>query len=167
MKKDTKKTLGFTLIELLITITITAIFFAITFSRNTSFIEQRKLSNEAQKFTTVLDLARKKALASDGSIPCTGEFLAIRMQVNQSNYQLKSHCLFGDTLISTYSLTAPLQVSSAPQTIDFKLLSSSSSPSCIIIKNTSINSCYNVNIAQAGTFTSGMCSSCGTCCSAH
>lgn len=157
-----KNNRAFTLIELLITTTIMALFFGMTLANHNNFAEEKRTSAETQKFSDTLELARKKAFTSDQSNPC-GEFIGYSVVVNTNAYELRSRCTLGSTLIHTYRFSNSFQ-STTPQTISFDSLTGKSSNSCVVIKNTSTNQCFNVQVTQAGSITSNKCNSCGVCC---
>lgn len=110
---DNYKKRGFTLIELIIVITIITLFSGLTIAQFNSFSEKQKLKTEAQKFASMLELARKKTIAHNTIPSCVDNFNGYKVTFSPNSYSL-SYCCAGDC---TYSSIQSVNLPSAIQLV--------------------------------------------------
>lgn len=122
-----KKLLGFTIIELLITISVMALLFGIGAAKYISFNQGQIIKQAAQKLRSDLRVAASRAITGEKD-NCTGVFDGYLVNINSSNYTIKSQCSIVPGPGNTYGTTtttvsvSPLVLSPAATTIFFKAL---------------------------------------------
>lgn len=152
----TTKQSGFALVELLIVLTIIIIFAGLSLAYYRNFDEQKKLEGEAKQLVDVLNLASKKAHASDLSPdPNCSTFLGYRVIITTSStYELQFNCGGSYSTIQEYSLQSGVSFLIAGTSVLFKPLSvgtNLTNPVTTTLKNSAINKCREIQINPVGT----------------
>jgi prepilin-type N-terminal cleavage/methylation domain-containing protein len=157
MNKDQVSRLdGFTLIELILSIIIIGMFSGASIATYHTFNEQKKLETDTKKFESILELARKKAIVGEYS-QCSGSLQSYSIAFDASvdsptAYSFNENCS-SPTTLETYDLSPNDVFSSVSSSeIFFPLLKGGITGSAvtIIIKNTSLNKCYQLIIDPSG-----------------
>lgn len=143
---------SFTLIELIITISIITLFTLITLPRFNTYNQQQKLKNETIKLIDVIELAKKKAFASDLYDQNCSEFNGYRLTLNNNSYILKFTCAGAYQDIQTYNLQSNISVITGTGNFDFPALGANTNLSInsIRLKNSIINQCLDISISTIG-----------------
>jgi len=156
---------SFTLIEILIISAILVLFSGTLLASYNSFNQQKNLEKEVSRLVDVLSLAKGKAQAGDldPSINCSGsnEFGGYAIDTNANGYSLKQCCRDVTTknttqcgaIIQTYTFHSGVVNDSGVKTFSFYPLTKGATSGTIRLRSTSINKCFNVLIAEIGTFT--------------
>jgi prepilin-type N-terminal cleavage/methylation domain-containing protein len=161
---------GFTFIEVMIAISIITILSTVSLASYGLFNQRKKLDSSADQFKQVLELAKKKAVASDKSGLVSGgvDYSTCNlpsMKVNitsASSYvltanvcdntgvcPLTSGCL--DIPITTYTTDAPILISPASGTIQFDSISKTASGlSTVTFTHTNLNQQVMITIDSSG-----------------
>lgn len=166
---DKNRDKSFTLIELIIVVAITILLSGLGLAAYNNFTQEKKLDSDVQKFTDVLELARKKAQSGDAT-ECGSADSSITPRVEKysvvvdssSNYRLIANCPGATPTPISFQLDSSIQLQAPYQTVDFKSLSAVTSASCFILKNTSSSKCKYIKVESSGALCSGSCS-CGSC----
>ncbi len=149
---------SFTLIELLIVVVTILIFSGFSLAFYNRFTEEKKLEDEARKLVNVLELAKKKASASDvGNYSCNN-FSGYRVSIQSTSYRFILCCSEDCNInypIQNYNLSSNMQIISGLGNIQFKPLTTTANQSNITLKHTSISTCLNISINPAGVIDIG------------
>ena len=165
---EKEQRLSFTLIEILIVTSIIIILIGSSLVYYNNFTEEKKLELTNKKLVDILELAKKRARASDTSscsavsgLPSVSGFSVII--TSENSYQMKPECTSGTAQTITYQTDSGVEFTSLPITIYFPPLSRTSDCQTIIIKNNKLNKCRYININAAGSIDNGVCSDCDSC----
>lgn len=161
---------SFTIIELIIVVAITIILTGVGLASYNSFTQDKKLDGDVQKFTDVVELARKKAQSGDAT-ECGSVDPAITPRLEKysvvvdssSSYRLVANCPGAAPTPINFQLDSSIQLQAPYPTVDFMPLSAVTTASCFILKNTSSSKCKYVKVESSGAICSGsgcVCSSC-------
>lgn len=170
MVKDKVLRSGYTLIELLVVTSIIIIVMGILLSYFNEFSNDKKLEQEAKKIGDVLDLAKKKANASDVSKCSAGSSLdsyGVRI-TSGTQYQLYPYCTGGTPSPILYpTLQAGITFPTPTLEIAFtNIVSGGSVPAtanCIKVQSTSTR-CKYVKVDASGNISLSVIMACPTPC---
>lgn len=163
-----KSTHGFTFIELIVVVAVIIVSTGISMGSYNNFSQRQQLVTDAQKMVDVLDLARKKSIASDTATFTCADFQGYLVSVNASNYSLNLCC--GNSCspnipINSYGFNQSIDVTTT-QNIQFQKLSGNSTSavtSTVTVRNQSINTCIPITITSIGSIQQANPCTCGSC----
>jgi len=144
---------GFTLIELLVVIIIIIIFAGLTLPSYNLQTRQLTLKNEAKKLASTIELAKKKAVASETNESCAN-FNGFQVAINANGYSLIRLCDDNQT-VSTYQFPVNSNISitvGAGNILNFPPagFGINLTTNTITLKNSSINQCINIFLSSIG-----------------
>jgi len=144
---------GFTLIEIIVSLSIMAILGTFGLARYNTFNQQQKLKNEAKKFVVVLELAKKKAVASDLYQDCNN-FNGYRVTLTANNYSLNFVCNSTNQLIQNYTFDTNITTTVGTGNFFFPPMGAGMNLTInsIRLRNSKINQCINISISTIGLF---------------
>ena len=147
---------GFTLIELIVVITIIILLSGLSLAYYNNFTEQQKLDAEVNKIISVLELAKKKASASDlQNVDCQG-FSGYTVSFAASSYSMKLVCTpdCGTSCSRMFLLSsANLILTSDSPTLTFKPMYAGIEPTAgvnITLTANGLNKCKKINVSSNG-----------------
>lgn len=150
---------GFTVIELLIVVTIVVIFGGLTLANYGQFSEQKKLTEEISKLSSILHIARTKALAADtdpGLSSCQ-DFRGYAVQVvNATSYSLSRNCAGIYASVQSQTLPSNITITKPPSSslVLFKSLSAGvDTPYTFTLKNITLGQCIDLSVNSNGIIT--------------
>ncbi len=157
---------SFSLIELIIVVVLIVMLSGWTIAHFNTLTAEEELSKEAKRFTDILDLARKKTLSGDSSMclsvpqpKSSGFNVSI---TDENSYQLVPNCEAGTPDTITYDMSGHVAFTSYPQLIEYRPYMQVEEKK-IILKETNINKCLEVEIESAGTTELLNCDTCDSC----
>lgn len=153
---------GFTLIEVIIMVVVVSVLSGLGLAYYNSFSEQKKLEEAKDQFVVVLNLARQKAIAADKTpSPTCADFKNYNIYFPAiSSYGLRFYCDTTYLTVQNYSLPSGIQFTSVHSTITFSKLTGYTTATNVIIKNTSLSECYQIDISTMGVINSTKLSVC-------
>lgn len=162
---------AFTLIELVIVIGIIAIFSGMSLASYVTFNDQKKLEQEAKKFSDVLELARKKTSAGDTTMCSSASPIVPEVNyysvtfTSTTKYNLTAVCNVGTAQSFSYNLPSNIAFSPKPADISFQRLNMglSAGAQTITFKHTGLSKCCTVSIDTTGIITEVACPVAGSC----
>lgn len=146
---------GFTIIELLVTITALALFLGLSLGFYTTFNEQKKLKNDTLEFVETLESAKQKIMSGDKPNPgCQLASVTVSYSNASQTYSMNAQCPTDVPIISNKTLSQNTNFTSTGS-VTFKPLGAAATytASCILLKNTTVNTCYQVAVEPVGTLT--------------
>jgi len=145
-----EKNRGFTLIELLIVIVIIVIFSGLTIPSYNLQTQQLKLKKEGRKLANTIELAKKKAVASELEATCSN-FNGFRVEISANNYSLVRLCDTNQTL-NTYTLPTNITITSETGNLNFPPggFNINLTINTITLKNSKISQCLNISLSSIG-----------------
>lgn len=168
MKKIQQLTINnhsFTLLEILIISAIIVLLSGTVLSNYNNFNQEKNLEREANKLVDVLSLAKSKAQAADIDYDCslsgTDEFSGYSVNVDNSSFSFQQCCrdttsknqtTCGD-LLGNYNFAANIANSSGANSVNFYPLAEGADAINLILENTLIHKCLNIDILQNGLIT--------------
>lgn len=146
---------SFTLIELIITTSIILLFAGMALGYYNTFTEDRKINADLTKVQNTLELAKKKANASDVSqclnqsqTGITGFFFAV---TGSTSFQIAPLCLSGTPNAISYTTEQNNTIAvTGTQPIIFYSITNKATESCIVITNSSLNKSGYIKILKSG-----------------
>lgn len=170
VKNRRNSTAGFTFIEIIIVITIMTLLSGISLASYGKFTQIKKLEAEFNQFKQVLEVAKKKTVASDkssftvaGTDYSSCDLFSYKVSITSSSVYsmianvcdntgacpLVSGCQ--DITLSTYTLSAPIVLSPTSGEVQFSNAAKTASGlSSIILTHTNLNQSKTITIDRSG-----------------
>ena len=150
---------GFTFIELIIVVFVLLLFTGLTIANYGNFNEEKKLEDELKRLSSVLHLARTKAVAADAdpNLPACADFKGYYATISAASYKLERSCAGTPDEVQTYSLPANI-ISKTTLQILFKPLNAGTdlpSVTTVTLRNNILDKCIDIQISPSGTIKEG------------
>lgn len=147
---------AFTLIELIVVIAIIVLMSGLSLAYYNNFTEQQKLEGETNKIIEVLELAKKRALASDlQNITCE-KFGGYVVSFTANSYSMKLSCTpdCGISCKRTFLVSSSnFAIISDSPILTFKPMYSGIVPAAgvnVTLTDSQLNKCKKINISSTG-----------------
>ena len=153
--KAFKNSGGFTLIEIIITVAIIMLFSGLSIPRYNAYTQELKLRKESNRVKAVLDLAKKKAVASELYNQACTDFDGYRIVVSAGFFSLNFGCNDSYQTVQDYDLESNISVVTGTGNIDFPPggFGINITINTIRLKNSQSNQCLDVSITPLGITT--------------
>lgn len=147
---------AFTFIELLFTVTIVAVISALSLARYNDFTERKRLEGDAKQLVDVLNLARKKSMASDMYSDCA-DFKGYKVDIGINSYTLFFLCGNSESPIQTYNFSPNNKIASGTsgEVIFIPIDGTINGNPTFTLRNTFINKAIDINIYRTGVIDLG------------
>lgn len=158
---------GFTLVEMLVVTGIMLLTTGFGVARYNDYTQQRRLNQEAKEFTSVMELASKRAVSGDSTTACA-DFQGIQVSMAPSGTYTMRRCCEGacnsaqSTVYNTYPLPTGITLSAptATTTYLFNKLTQTitvnpAANQTVTFRNTVSSRCLSVTVSPAGLINLG------------
>lgn len=150
-----KSNRSFTLIEILVTVTIILLFSGLSIPRYNTYTQQLKLKSEAEQITDVIELAKKKAIASELYDLNCSDFTGYRVTLNNTSASLKFGCSNIYQTINSFVFDSGITIIAGTGDLNFPPLGVNLNIpiSYIRLQNIKLNQCQDIYISSIGIVT--------------